>query len=170
MLFKCSITPLEPWSVSRLCLESGWITNACFVCHCVQVAQHLAPYLKRQGPTKWSGRLTYPWTSKSAHLCCGFLGHDVLRGKKQTGMRWVKLDCRKKNQNQKRESSPLQRSHLNGAGSFWVLRLEFSLTVNKPSSEDLRHFYRSNVGVSIAPCYLLSYFLNHQEYHKAIWS
>lgn len=48
MLFKCSITPQEPWSVSRLCLESGWITNACFVCHCVQVAQHLASTCRRR--------------------------------------------------------------------------------------------------------------------------
>lgn len=46
MLFKCSITPREPWSVSRLCLESGWISNACFVCRCVQVAKHLAPTYK----------------------------------------------------------------------------------------------------------------------------
>lgn len=38
VLFKCSITPLQPWSVSRFCLESGWIANAASVA----VAKHLA--------------------------------------------------------------------------------------------------------------------------------
>lgn len=38
VLFKCSITPRQPWSVSSFCLESGWIANV----SSVAVAKHLA--------------------------------------------------------------------------------------------------------------------------------
>lgn len=38
VLFKCGITLRQPWSVSRFCLESGWIANV----SSVAVAKHLA--------------------------------------------------------------------------------------------------------------------------------
>lgn len=38
VLFKCSITPRQPWSVSSFCLESGWIANV----WSVAAAKHLA--------------------------------------------------------------------------------------------------------------------------------
>ena len=94
----------------------------------------------------------------------------MLHDKKQTGMRWVKLDTSKKKKRKKKEIKSEKVLHFNSADSFWVLRNEFSLTINKLLSEDLRHHSCSNVGISFTPCYLLSYFLNRHKYNKAIRS